>query len=140
MATSRVIKNLGGLEDLSLGTGTEIQRRGDTNVTINKIDLMLKVSLRTGFDLSSVDTDKYRTIYFSGNTAIGDNGGGIFEFDADDTTTTASDRVLVAGVKRWKKVNLVNITDPSDSTASDVSGIVSDFNQLLTNMRNAGIL
>lgn len=64
----------------------------------------------------------------------------IFETSGSDGCTTSSkSREVIASVEVFVR-DAIAAVDPGDSVAVDVPGLVADFNQLLQNLRDAGLL
>ncbi len=64
-----ISKTLGCIEDILFGFGTQVQNRGGTNFTLNKVDKIHIVDDLA--DLKLLDSDIYRTCYVLGETDIG---------------------------------------------------------------------
>jgi hypothetical protein len=89
---------------LSGGTGAETSVRDVVNATRAALDQHIPVA--TFAALRTVTAPAATSVYFlQARATAGDGGGGLFTYDATDTTTADNDgTVLVAGTKRFKRI------------------------------------
>lgn len=127
MVDRAVTKQLAGLEDLLLGTGSEVQSRASGDISITKIDAnglpyQATQSLRTkiGRKIEVIDnivelqtwptdTSADQYLYLLGNVNPGDGDYGLFWLDTTDTSSV-EDLSLVyypdnLSNGRWKRVD-----------------------------------
>jgi hypothetical protein len=118
--------------EFALASGIDGLSDVDTTTTAPTNGQTLKWDGTNWAPADDIDTD---TTYTAG-TGLSLTGT---EFTLADEAYTSAEKTKLAGIEDSAQVNAVAV-DPGDSTATDVAGIVADYNTLLGNLRTAGII
>ncbi len=106
--TFTAVKSLLGLHDIALGRGSFIQQRGKASVTVSKIEIPLIVPTSSSYDIDAIDVNKFKVLLSLGKVTENDGLGGFFVYDPTDTSSVASNDMLVGAVtgKRFKRLRI----------------------------------
>ena len=104
----KAVKSLLGLQDLAIGRGKFQQKRGTATVYVDKIELPIIIPTSDTYDINLIDTTKFNVLLVLGKVSENDGKGGIFIYDPVDTSSIASDDVLVGitSNKRFKRLRM----------------------------------
>lgn len=130
MTTTRTIKKqLAGEEDLLLGSGTEVQTRGGSDVTITKIHKVQPVD--TVDILRQTDPNKYPTVQTLGFETKADGVALLYYWDATSTIAEDLPWVVASNVEatgRWRSAPLASgDVVPLIQASQAGNGVLTEF-------------
>lgn len=114
----------------------------NTKATTSQDGLMSKED-KTKLDGVATNANNYTHPNTSGNNHIPAGGaiGQILRWSADGTAVWGNDNNTTYSAATESALGLVKkMTTQADSTASDVAGLVADFNALLAKLKSAGLM
>lgn len=129
MVTRTITKDLGGETDLLFGRSTDAQTRSGVNYNIPRIDKLHPVDTMTDLlvlDVSDPNLMFYNVMLLS-FTTLGDNGGGIFWYDATRPQTAHDGKTIIKATGASINGCYIKVLPESD-TQTNLRGLAVAIN------------